>query len=358
MKALIWDGAYFLPRLSTQASPLSPVMILYGTRSMSFLTIGSIKRRPIRRLIAKNVFSGLVTAWRLAAWPTRRSPDSVKATIEGVVRMPSLFSITLAFLPSITATQEFVVPRSIPMTLLMDTSFQKQDRTARGSTVPIPREVIVQSSPDCGRVIYVSRRAATTGRGERVFAMVIPRCRWTRQTSPAPAFPWRRRPLRAAAGGRAAHSPAATPRRSYRRVCLAVRLRRPPDGGCGRSARRPDQSAGSHFAQRPREARARSPRHRREGRACARPWPRIRAGCRALGADCPPRRAAPSRSLQSHISTLPRARAGRGGGHFQSRRERAKGDPSARRAPSRAPRRGLLPGASQPPPRWRPRHCC
>jgi hypothetical protein len=33
--------------------------------------------------------------------------------------------------------------------LLMDTSFQKQDRTARGSTVPIPREVIVQPSPDC-----------------------------------------------------------------------------------------------------------------------------------------------------------------------------------------------------------------
>src|SRR6516164_164545 len=142
MNALIWDGAYFLPRLSTQASPLSPVTILYGTRSMSFFTIGSVKRRPIRRLIAKNVFSGLVTAWRLAACPTRRSPESVNATIEGVVRMPSLFSITLAFLPSITATQEFVVPRSIPMTLLMDTSFQKQDQAARGSTVPIPQEVI------------------------------------------------------------------------------------------------------------------------------------------------------------------------------------------------------------------------
>src|SRR6516225_6192265 len=167
MKALICEGAYFFPRPSTQASPLSPVMILYGTRSVSFLTIGSVKRRPISRLMAKNVFSGLVTAWRFAAWPTRRSPDSVKATIEGVVRIPSLFSITLAFLPSITATQEFVVPRSIPMTLLMDTSFQKQDRTARGSTVPIPREVIVQPSPVV-RVIYVSRRAATTGRDTQV----------------------------------------------------------------------------------------------------------------------------------------------------------------------------------------------
>src|SRR6516165_7030119 len=147
MNALIWEGAYFLPRLSTQASALSPVTILYGTRSMSFFTIGSLKRRPIKRLIAKNVFSGLVTAWRFADWPTRRSPDSVNATIEGVVRIPSLFSITLAFLPSITATQEFVVPRSIPMTLLIDTSFRKQDRAAWGSTVPIPQEVVVRSSP-------------------------------------------------------------------------------------------------------------------------------------------------------------------------------------------------------------------
>src|SRR6266550_5076726 len=146
MNALIWDGAYFLPRLSTQASPLSPVMILYGTRSMSFFTIGSVKRRPIRRLIAKNVFSGLVTAWRFAAWPTRRSPDSVNATIEGVVRAPSAFSMTLAVEPSITATQELVVPRSMPITLLMDTSYQKQNRTAPEGTVSIPREV--PAAPD------------------------------------------------------------------------------------------------------------------------------------------------------------------------------------------------------------------
>ena len=45
--------------------------------------------------MAKRVFSELVTAWRLAAWPTRRS-SSVKATIEGVVRAPSEFSMTRA----------------------------------------------------------------------------------------------------------------------------------------------------------------------------------------------------------------------------------------------------------------------
>jgi hypothetical protein len=39
--------------------------------------------------------------------------------MDGVVRVPSAFSITLALVPSITATHEFVVPRSIPIALAM-----------------------------------------------------------------------------------------------------------------------------------------------------------------------------------------------------------------------------------------------
>ena len=95
---------------------------------MSFCVIGSSKVRPIRRLIAKKVFSGLVTAWRLAGWPTRRSPSSVKATMDGVVRAPSAFSITLGVEPSITATQELVVPRSMPITLAMCHVLSSQNR--------------------------------------------------------------------------------------------------------------------------------------------------------------------------------------------------------------------------------------
>jgi hypothetical protein len=38
------------------------------------------------------------------------------ATTEGVVRAPSEFSMTFGAPFSITATQEFVVPRSIPTT--------------------------------------------------------------------------------------------------------------------------------------------------------------------------------------------------------------------------------------------------
>src|SRR5438105_9431317 len=73
--------------------------------------------RPIRRLTAKTVASGFVMAWRLAICPTRRSPASVKPTIDGVVRLPSEFGMTTGSPPSITATQLLVVPRSMPMTL-------------------------------------------------------------------------------------------------------------------------------------------------------------------------------------------------------------------------------------------------
>src|SRR3979490_3317620 len=69
--------------------------------------------------MAKIVFSGLVMLWRLAVCPTRISPLSVKATIDGVVRAPSEFSMTFALFPSMTATHELVVPRSMPIALAM-----------------------------------------------------------------------------------------------------------------------------------------------------------------------------------------------------------------------------------------------
>src|SRR5665213_863516 len=87
---------------------------------LSFSTIGSFHWRPIRRLMAKKVLVGLVTAWRFAGWPTTRSPSSMKATTDGVVRAPSAFSITFGCLPSMMATHELVVPRSMPMILLIN----------------------------------------------------------------------------------------------------------------------------------------------------------------------------------------------------------------------------------------------
>src|SRR5919199_3986233 len=79
----------------------------------------SASLRPMKRLIEKTVFVGLVTACRLATVPTRRSPPCVKATTDGVVRPPSAFSMTVGSPPSRTAMHEFVVPRSMPMVLAM-----------------------------------------------------------------------------------------------------------------------------------------------------------------------------------------------------------------------------------------------
>ncbi len=73
----------------------------------------------MKRLIEKTVFFGLVTACRLAACPTSRSPFFVNATIDGVVRAPSAFGMTTGSPPSMTAMHEFVVPRSIPSTFDM-----------------------------------------------------------------------------------------------------------------------------------------------------------------------------------------------------------------------------------------------
>src|SRR5580658_4423660 len=71
------------------------------------------------RLIEEIVRSGLVTAWRFASCPTSRSPVFVNATTEGVVRDPSELAMTVGLCPSITATTEFVVPRSMPTTFAM-----------------------------------------------------------------------------------------------------------------------------------------------------------------------------------------------------------------------------------------------
>src|SRR5690606_19963925 len=72
------------------------------------------------RFTELNVRSGFIMAWRLAACPTRRLPSFLlKATTEGVVLDPSALGMTTGSPPSITATTELVVPRSMPITLLI-----------------------------------------------------------------------------------------------------------------------------------------------------------------------------------------------------------------------------------------------
>src|SRR3954449_7397068 len=130
--ALISGGEYSLPPASTRASPFGPLTTLNGTIVSSSFTSACL--RPMKRLIEKTVFSGLVTACRLATVPTRRSPPWVNATTEGVVRAPSAFSMTVGSPPSRIAMHELVVPRSIPIVFAI----------CRGP----PSK---KSKPDCGR---------------------------------------------------------------------------------------------------------------------------------------------------------------------------------------------------------------
>src|SRR3972149_9215784 len=67
------------------------------------------------------VFLALRTIWRLATSPTKFLTGS---TTDGVMFLPvSAAGITLGRPPSITATTEFVVPKSIPTILLISLSF-------------------------------------------------------------------------------------------------------------------------------------------------------------------------------------------------------------------------------------------
>ena len=78
---------------------------------------------PIFLLAATIVLSGFVTACRLAGSPTKRSPSFVKATTEGNALpptvAPSAAGIMVGFPPIITEAAELLVPKSIPIILVI-----------------------------------------------------------------------------------------------------------------------------------------------------------------------------------------------------------------------------------------------
>ena len=96
-------------------SPLGAPTSWKGRNLRASWDSGSSNLRPMSRFTAYTVFFGLVRAWRFAICPTSRSPFAVKPTMEGVVRAPSWLGMTWGTPPSITATHEFVVPRSMPI---------------------------------------------------------------------------------------------------------------------------------------------------------------------------------------------------------------------------------------------------
>src|SRR5436190_15316973 len=102
--------------MSTHASPFFAATTPYGSREIRAWISRSESLRPISRFTPNTVRCGFVTICRLLAAPTTTSPSAFHETIDGVVRPPSWLWMTVDSPPSSTATHEFVVPRSIPMT--------------------------------------------------------------------------------------------------------------------------------------------------------------------------------------------------------------------------------------------------
>src|SRR3990167_8961495 len=107
-------------------------------------------------------------AWRLAIWPTSRSPLSVIATIDGVMRLPSELAMTTGAPPDTKATHEFVVPRSIPITLPMESPFRTGLTERSRSAMCCPRHDVRSMSevlPRPGGPAQADRlRAVSLGR--------------------------------------------------------------------------------------------------------------------------------------------------------------------------------------------------
>lgn len=84
-----------------------------------------------------------MVTYLLAGAPTNLWPSVVKATTEGVVLCPSAFSITLAAPPSMMDTQEFVVPKSIPMTY------------SPLPTCPLGNDGYMDNVPECSNSVLI-----------------------------------------------------------------------------------------------------------------------------------------------------------------------------------------------------------
>src|SRR3954466_1720042 len=101
--------------------------------------------------------------------------------------MPSAFSMTLAVLPSITATHELVVPRSIPMTfpMVLISFFLRQvgwALTAHQTKPPISNAC--DGEPHIGGGVRPARTGRDVGSRKRLlFEAAIPLARRRRRAS-------------------------------------------------------------------------------------------------------------------------------------------------------------------------------
>ena len=94
----------------------------------------------------------------MASCPTSRSPFLANPTTEAVRRLPSLLIITVGWPPSITATTEFVVPRSMPIALAMTASepVKRSVAVLRGARVKRASPLTLSLADLVGRVCSIA----------------------------------------------------------------------------------------------------------------------------------------------------------------------------------------------------------
>lgn len=111
-----WKGKFLISRWTSLSSNLRPISRLEKKKKKGQQQLNAVVQNCTAYLTSKIVLFGFEEYWFFAASPTRRS-SSVKATYEGVIRFPWSFTriSTLPF--CITPTQEYVVPKSIPITI-------------------------------------------------------------------------------------------------------------------------------------------------------------------------------------------------------------------------------------------------
>ena len=142
-----WDGSAIpsaVISLAAQTTSFDPTVSVSATdraasslMNSSLFTVGT--KGQVVPALAKSItftsdYTGATVTLRTASF-SDGSPitaNDVKATIDGVVRAPSEFSSTFGVEPSMTATHELVVPRSMPITFAITSSLFFQ-RTPRGT---------------------------------------------------------------------------------------------------------------------------------------------------------------------------------------------------------------------------------
>ena len=99
MKAEICEGEYFLPSDFDPGVAVVGLDDLVGNELLVLLDHRIVVAAADQALDGEEGVLGIGDGLPFGGQADETSPSSVKATIDGVVRMPSAFSMTLAFLP-------------------------------------------------------------------------------------------------------------------------------------------------------------------------------------------------------------------------------------------------------------------